>query len=49
MSDFVFTVILCFLLFGAFCLVCAVRLSSQISRQEERHERKKHIDSKRKM
>lgn len=46
MSDFVFTVILCAALFGAFLCVCALRLSAQISREEEQQERKKHIDRK---
>ena len=46
MSDFVFTVILCAVLFGTFVCVCAVRLSAQISREEEQQERKKHIDRK---
>ena len=46
MSDFVFTAILCAALFGAFVCVCAVRLSAQISREEEQRECEKHIDRK---
>lgn len=46
MTDALFILILCLVLGVSFCLVCAVRISSQLSRMEEKERLDKERDKR---